>query len=270
MALNVTPKPEANVEEIRVDAGVSAMISRHHRVVVARVRDFDALVLIRKLLLEAGFGEVEVQYVGGFNILIVFGNVESVLAFQNREEVWKDWFSYMDIWLGQALAFERVAWLRVHGVPLHLFCDEVVNVICKKYGTVVKPPQIGEEDGDLSMVCVGVLVGEGKRIIEEVSLSWQDKKYRVWISEDLGDGIPDCIDPDNDSESEHGVSVVGLDMFSSKLKADPSGNRKDESSESRREEGDSSLHGEELSALAQLHAEGNSLGLFSRRGDRVI
>ncbi|KAM0026093.1 putative RNA recognition motif domain, nucleotide-binding alpha-beta plait domain superfamily [Helianthus debilis subsp. tardiflorus] len=67
------------------------------------------------------------------------------------------------------------------------------------FGVVAKLPVVTEEDGDLSMGCVGVLVGDGKRIIEKVVLNWQDKRYRVWVSEDLGEWIPDCLDEDSDS-----------------------------------------------------------------------
>ncbi|KAJ0593938.1 hypothetical protein HanHA300_Chr03g0103021 [Helianthus annuus] len=99
-----------------------------------------------------------------------------------------------DVWVGQAFAFEMIAWLQVHGVPLHLWCEEVFSEICGRFGVVAKQPQVLEDDGDFSMVCVGVLVGEGKRILEEVTLNWQDKRYQVWVSEDLGDWIPDCLD----------------------------------------------------------------------------
>ncbi|MFS7951770.1 hypothetical protein Hanom_Chr07g00599041 [Helianthus anomalus] len=87
------------------------------------------------------------------------------------------------------MAFERIAWLRVHGVPLHLFTNEVLVSMCNRYGIVGQPPQVSENDSDLSMVCVGVLVGDGKRITEDVSLIWQDKTFRVWVLEDLGIGF---------------------------------------------------------------------------------
>ncbi|MFS8017605.1 hypothetical protein Hanom_Chr15g01382391 [Helianthus anomalus] len=125
------------------------------------------------------YTKVEYQYVGGYSLLLVFEDEVSATDFVSKDKEWKKWFSHADIWVGQGVAYERIVLLHVHGVPLYLFCDEVIIDVCSRYGSIAKPPQMSEEDEDLSMVCVGVLMGEGKRIIEEVALSWQDKKYRV-------------------------------------------------------------------------------------------
>ncbi|MFS8027836.1 hypothetical protein Hanom_Chr16g01503431 [Helianthus anomalus] len=168
---------------------------------------------------KAGFDKVVYQYVGGFNLLLVFEDEVSAGDFTHRNKDWQKWFSHADIWVGQGVAYERVAWLRVLGVPIHLYYDEVFNEICCRYGVVTKLPLSSEEDGDLSMGCVGVLVGECKRIIDEVTISWQDKKYRVWVSEDLGDWIPDCLDEDEDS-GEDEVSEPGSELRSSEIQVD--------------------------------------------------
>ncbi|KAM0042189.1 hypothetical protein Hdeb2414_s0011g00375181 [Helianthus debilis subsp. tardiflorus] len=257
MALNTEAglKPFAGeVDEVRIDAGVVAMGSKHNRAVIARVCNFKILISVKQLLSEAGLGNVVIQYVS----------------------VWEEWFSKMDVWIGQALAFERVAWLRVHGIPLHLFRDEVVTSLCSRFGSVVKPPQIGEADGDLSMVSVGVLVGEGNRISEELVVAWQDKRYRVWVSEDLGDWIPDCLDPDGDTVlSEDGDLLFGSDAKSSEMKLDEPLNRKldepmhrdFESSESVKSGDNERLHGEDQAAHVLRHAEGFNAGNIPKQVD---
>ncbi|KAM0026099.1 hypothetical protein Hdeb2414_s0020g00554211 [Helianthus debilis subsp. tardiflorus] len=174
MALNVDKGSRAENVEVMIDASVKALGSRHNKSIIARTRDFNTLVTIKHLLAGAGNGDVEIQNAGGFNHLLVFGSNSLAADFLKHDRVSKVWFSHADLWVGKAIAFERVAWLRVRGVTLHLFCDEVLSSVCGRFGIVVKPPQISEDDGDLSMVCVGVLVGEGSRIIEEITLSWQD------------------------------------------------------------------------------------------------
>ncbi|KAJ0599842.1 putative RNA recognition motif domain, nucleotide-binding alpha-beta plait domain superfamily [Helianthus annuus] len=251
------------VAEVRIDAGVVALASKHNRAVIARVLDYKSLISIKYLLSEAGFSKVDVQYVGGFNILLVFENDEMASVFCNREPEWKVWFSNLDVWIGQALVFEKIAWLRVHGIPLHLFCDEVVSSLCCRFGTVVKPPQIGEGDGDLSMAYVGVLVGDGKRVFEEVMLSWQDKRYRVWISEDLGDWMPDCLDPDRASVfSDDDDPFLGSDMISSELKVDQSVGREVGGLESEKTVNEQSVHGKDTSAHGNV--QGINADIFSR------
>ncbi|KAM0008400.1 hypothetical protein Hdeb2414_s0003g00115691 [Helianthus debilis subsp. tardiflorus] len=221
MALKDDKVVKPDVEEIRVKAEVSAMGSRHDKAVLARARDFAALVDIKNLMSTAGHSKVEYQYVGGYNPLLVFDDEGSAVEFVSNDLEWKKWFTHADIWVGQGVAFEGIAWLRVHSVPLHLFCNEVILDICSRYGSVAKPPQISEGDGDLSTVCVGILMGEGKRISEEVTLSWQDKKYQVWISEDIGDWIPDCLDEEFDSEeSDAEDTLMGSEKMSSEFQVD--------------------------------------------------
>ncbi|KAJ0490148.1 putative RNA recognition motif domain, nucleotide-binding alpha-beta plait domain superfamily [Helianthus annuus] len=94
---------------------------------------------------------------------------------------------------GQTLAFERVAWFNVFGVPLHLADNSVFNEIASQFGNVVKPAQLSIDDDDLSSACVGVLVGDGKEIKENINLKWKNKSYQVWISEVCDVWIPECM-----------------------------------------------------------------------------
>ncbi|KAM0012502.1 hypothetical protein Hdeb2414_s0052g00752841 [Helianthus debilis subsp. tardiflorus] len=197
-------------EEIKIETDISALESRHGRAVLVRVQDFNSLISLNKTLSDFRFKEVELQYVGGFNMLNVFGDDEAASGFLKSGEEWKVWFSHAELWVGQALAYERVAWLRVHGVPLHLWTDKVFDLICGRFGIVPKLPHVSDEDADLSMVCVGVLVGDGKRITEEVVLNWKNKRYRVWVSKDIGDWILDCIEDEEASDYfDDGVSMSG-------------------------------------------------------------
>ncbi|MFS8021790.1 hypothetical protein Hanom_Chr16g01431571 [Helianthus anomalus] len=106
---------------------------------------------------------------------------------------WKEWFDTLDIWSGQTLAYERIAWLKFQGVPLHLAENKVFNDIASQFGKVIKGSQLSRNDWDLSSSCVGVLVDIGSRISGSVLLKWKNKKYRVWVMEELDDWVPDCM-----------------------------------------------------------------------------
>ncbi|MFS7947649.1 hypothetical protein Hanom_Chr06g00550731 [Helianthus anomalus] len=260
-ALNVDNAQGIGDEEISVNTDVPAFSSRFDRSVLARVRDFNVLVSIKRLVSSAGIFDVVFHYVDGFNLLLVFKDKNSAADFIGLDIVWKEWFSHADLWVGQAYAFERVAWLRVHGIPLHLFCEEVVHDICKRYGSVAKPPQISEDVGDLSMVCVGVLVGEGKRFLEELVLNWNGKRYRVWVSEELGDWTPNYLEEDGDSEdSDDELSVVGSEFQSPKLQVDPSDRPDDDTSVSGRHEEVQPMRGVAEVAHVQINSSGNNDG----------
>ncbi|MFS7991078.1 putative RNA-directed DNA polymerase [Helianthus anomalus] len=101
--------------------------------------------------------------------------------------------SYVAVWEGQSLPFERVAWLRFLGVPLHLVDPDVLTMVGKEFGKVLHVQKSFGEDKDLSVVRVGVLAGDVERIKEFVSVRWKDRSYRIWVEEELDIWVPDCL-----------------------------------------------------------------------------
>ncbi|MFS7890335.1 hypothetical protein Hanom_Chr00s000043g01617501 [Helianthus anomalus] len=49
---------------------------------------------------------------------------------------------------------------------------------------------------------IGILVGDGVRIAELITLKWKDKMFKVWVEEEFADWIPDCLEPDESSEED--------------------------------------------------------------------
>ncbi|KAF5769690.1 hypothetical protein HanRHA438_Chr14g0661901 [Helianthus annuus] len=116
-------------------------------------------------------------------------------------EVWGPWFSQLVAWNGQPFPFERVAWLRLHGIPMHLLNPEVVRLIGGPFGKVLHVPKGIEDDKDLSIHRVAILTGETKRITEVMALKWCDKTFRVLVEEELDVWVPDCLGGSNSSPS---------------------------------------------------------------------
>ncbi|MFS7960080.1 hypothetical protein Hanom_Chr08g00698761 [Helianthus anomalus] len=54
---------------------------------------------------------------------------------------------------------------------------------------------ISWEDNNWSQECIGILVGHGRQLKEELELTWRDNSYWVWIIEEPGEWIPDCLQP---------------------------------------------------------------------------
>ncbi|KAJ0679573.1 hypothetical protein HanOQP8_Chr12g0461131 [Helianthus annuus] len=140
-------------------------------------------------------------------MILRFDDEELCSNFLLDHHTWKDWFSTLDPWVCQSLPFERLAWVRILGVPIHLADNDVLNNIAEHYGRIVHGSQFNAEDGNLSLGWIGLLVGEGDRIHDQATLKWRDKQFRVWIEEELCDWAPDSIGrvfikEDNDKPSE--------------------------------------------------------------------
>ncbi|KAM0058386.1 hypothetical protein Hdeb2414_s0005g00169651 [Helianthus debilis subsp. tardiflorus] len=170
---------------------------------VGRTVDLETLVDFDRLLKIAKLSVANFQYLGGLSLLITFHDEESAKHFMDLKEIWSPWFSKLDPWRGQTLSLERVAWLKLSGIPLHLFDSEVMGQIGESFGKILHVPKFFEEEQDLSISRVGVLVGFSYRIKEEVALRWRDRTFRVWVEEDQDIWVPDCFGRDDCSESSN-------------------------------------------------------------------
>ncbi|KAJ0539423.1 hypothetical protein HanHA300_Chr08g0286081 [Helianthus annuus] len=160
---------------------------------IVRTADLSTLIKLDKLLASVIGVKVDFKYVGGFYLILNFDSKEELFYFKDEVPMVKSWFPWMEVWNGQSLPFERIAWLKITGVPLHLLHNEVFDSVGRMYGKIVHASGMCKESYDLTYDLVRVLVGEGTVINDSVMLRWKDKRYRVWVSEELGEWIPDCL-----------------------------------------------------------------------------
>ncbi|KAJ0594275.1 putative RNA recognition motif domain, nucleotide-binding alpha-beta plait domain superfamily [Helianthus annuus] len=186
-------KEENTERTIKISEEVKAFHFLYGRALIGRTIDLSILTKMDRNLSEVGFGGMEIHYVGGLSLMLKFENEKEASDFLLNQEVWQRWFSVLDMWEGQTLPFERVAWLNIFGVPLHLADNVVFNSIAKEFGAIVQPAHLSIDDGDLSSTCVGVLVGDGKVINESVSITWKDRRFKVWIVEVNDIWVPECV-----------------------------------------------------------------------------
>ncbi|MFS7965287.1 hypothetical protein Hanom_Chr09g00760511 [Helianthus anomalus] len=76
----------------------------------------------------------------------------------NNLNTWNCWFSKLVVCRGQEFLFERIAWVRVCGVPLHSADNCVFDSIIGKFGKVIYESQVSSEDEDLFVNCLDILV----------------------------------------------------------------------------------------------------------------
>ncbi|MFS7940368.1 hypothetical protein Hanom_Chr05g00463641 [Helianthus anomalus] len=159
--------------------------------VVGRCKDLRALNNLFSLVSKAGVGEFSLSYLGGLSILIKFRKEGKCNKFVCSHSLWQDWFSSLDLWNGQSLPFERIAWLKVIGVPVHLAVNKVYDLIARNFGKIIHASQRSEKDLDLSSNCIGVLRGDG------VLADWTPK-----CLEDEGLGSEKDMSPEVNQSSE--------------------------------------------------------------------
>ncbi|MFS7979581.1 hypothetical protein Hanom_Chr10g00929381 [Helianthus anomalus] len=88
---------------------------------------------------------------------------------------------------------DRIAWLRIVGVPIIAWEREVFNEISSTFGVVILPSKAGVRDCNLAYEIVGILTNMGRTLNEEVTITWHGKEYRVWIKEIMEDWVLDFL-----------------------------------------------------------------------------
>ncbi|KAJ0623049.1 hypothetical protein HanIR_Chr01g0027451 [Helianthus annuus] len=74
---------------------------------MVRTSDLPTLVKLDKLLESCDGPKVDIKYVGGLYLLLCFKSSEEMKSFIDFNPNVKVWFSWLEIWNGQALPFER-------------------------------------------------------------------------------------------------------------------------------------------------------------------
>ncbi|KAM0033958.1 putative RNA recognition motif domain, nucleotide-binding alpha-beta plait domain superfamily [Helianthus debilis subsp. tardiflorus] len=119
-------------DTIEIDPSINTLSEVVGKAVVARVMEFQVLRKLNIILWEAGFQGVGIQYIGGFSVLLTFSNVVEASGFLDNSDVWKAWFSKVEVWKGQSMPFEHLAWINISGVPPHLLASTVFDSIGTK------------------------------------------------------------------------------------------------------------------------------------------
>ncbi|KAJ0686887.1 putative RNA recognition motif domain, nucleotide-binding alpha-beta plait domain superfamily [Helianthus annuus] len=216
------------VRSVVVPDMISAFKDLSGLAVIGRTVNLETLVDFDKLLRIAKVVFTRIQYLGGLFIMISFPDEPEMKRFLDGRSVWGPWFDKLEPWVGQSLPLERVAWLKLYGIPLNLLDADVFMQVGELFGKVLFVPKDADDDLDLSVVKIGVLVGEAKRCNDSVSLRWKSKVFRIWVEEELDDWVPDCLEFEvNDrtnSESSLVSSPVVAPVFSGDVVVDGSQN----------------------------------------------
>ncbi|MFS7964373.1 putative RNA recognition motif domain, nucleotide-binding alpha-beta plait domain superfamily [Helianthus anomalus] len=184
--------PTKEEDVVEVDPSFSALSEKFGSALVGRTRDFSTLRKINVSLKEAGFWDIMIQYLGGLSVLLSFSGEMEAKNFAEARGAWSRWFVSLDPWVGQAMPFERFAWINIFGVPPHIFSSKVFNLIGGRFGRLVHESKVKSDVRDLTFDCVGVLTDSGNLISGFLKLKWQDNTYRVWVNEEPSAWVPDC------------------------------------------------------------------------------
>ncbi|KAJ0907015.1 hypothetical protein HanRHA438_Chr07g0293871 [Helianthus annuus] len=178
---------------------------------LAEVKSLELLNNLDTFLSQGNALGAKTSYVGGLKILMCFKDSGTALEFlENQKTFWEVWANSMEFWNGQDTVFCRLVWLIVRGIPLVLWDRGVINSIGERFGRIVQPSEASPRDGCLAYDKIAVVVDHGRKINEEVTLGWRDRRFKVWVHEEEGEWSPSFVSWGGDPASQSKVGVVNL------------------------------------------------------------
>ncbi|KAJ0922777.1 hypothetical protein HanPSC8_Chr05g0207751 [Helianthus annuus] len=172
---------------------------------IGEVKDIEILNNLQEHVAGIMEDNFEMKYLGGLKVLLCFKNPEEAEDFRlGKVNVWEAWFSRLYAWDGIPPIFERVAWVKILGLPLPLWDRHVINKIDKRCGRLLVKSEADKNDGNMAEDCLAILVQSGNRISSEFILSRKEQKIKVWVEEISGQWCPSFLEKVVDEE---GTSV---------------------------------------------------------------
>ncbi|KAJ0476552.1 putative RNA recognition motif domain, nucleotide-binding alpha-beta plait domain superfamily [Helianthus annuus] len=154
---------------------------------VGEVVDIDTLNDLKHLLSGLTEDGILLKYLGGLKVLLCFNKAEDAEEFRwNMVNTWENWFSRLYIWEGIPPIFERVAWIKILGVPVCLWDRHVFNKIGERCGRLLVKSEAEKSNGNLAEDRLAILVHSGKSFSTEFDVSWKEHKFKVWVEEISG------------------------------------------------------------------------------------
>ncbi|CAH1442342.1 unnamed protein product [Lactuca virosa] len=163
----------------------------------------------------------DIKYFGGLNIGVRFMNEASRNAFMNE---WTEWFSKVDSGDIATTNFDRIAWIKISGLPLELWSEENFTVIAESLGRVIVSFVVDPSAVNLSFGKVGILTEYPSSISREPFVEVNGKIIKIRISEVDFDWVPfksktenfssddeEDEDADEDDEEEYISDTVPMD-----------------------------------------------------------
>ncbi|KAI3516229.1 hypothetical protein L1887_15140 [Cichorium endivia] len=161
------------------------------------------------------------KYLGGLTLALEFDMSTKARNFLEDETNWRDWFKWVKTGVQGNIQYDRIASLKIVGLPLNLWDEANFSSIAAKFGKVVISFESIHNRSDWSMGIVGVLTSRKNWINEVVTVTANGLVFQVGVVEYTDDWSPfktcshdknNMLDDEDDIDDSDGVSDTWANM----------------------------------------------------------
>ncbi|CAI9281436.1 unnamed protein product [Lactuca saligna] len=171
---------------------ISSVESREciHNTLVGEVECFLAFMNVKAFQDVEGCPQIQMRYLGGLKMLLEFDNKKDKEDFLIKGvKIWKPWFKSLSCWQIECNFNERVASIKIQGVPQHAWCEEAFSIIAKNWGTIVIPDECATDSLNLALGRVGIVTSHPGINGTSPTIFVDGRPYLINIMEDIFESL---------------------------------------------------------------------------------
>nr|GEW86575.1 nucleotide-binding alpha-beta plait domain-containing protein [Tanacetum cinerariifolium] len=171
-----------------------------------KVTKFVSLTNLKVVLAKERFGNIKLKYIGGFWVMIVFQEEETMKAFHKNKSV-GSWLSQIVQAHKEFLIEGRVIWVKIEGVPCKWWSKNTFNRIASRWGNLLNAKELDEGGYHNNRLCIRTKINMA--VVESFKMVYRGKTCWVCAIE-VPRWVPDFKDDcdDDDFESNDRTQVT--------------------------------------------------------------
>ncbi|KAL8268817.1 hypothetical protein R6Q59_002615 [Mikania micrantha] len=171
--------------------------------IYGQTKDLAMLEEIVTIIDSTGLNGGIIKYIGGLSILITFSSPAFAKKFLDKKVELLRWFNVIELWNGQSYEFERVAAIKIFGVPAMLWDPEFFNLIGERLGKVLLGSSASYNDCNLLFENLLILTSSMGRINEKISIEWRGQRFNVQVIEGEATWTPSFLEISPEKSGGH-------------------------------------------------------------------
>ncbi|KAL4589627.1 hypothetical protein LXL04_002535 [Taraxacum kok-saghyz] len=180
---------------------------------VGEAKSFDMLCSLPSLIGMEGYDILETKYLGGMQVIIKFKSDKAAKVFRANKCIWSKWFTWVEANRSRPGGQERIAWVKIVGIPLHAWDEDNLHTVASSYGKVLvnASPFWGNKDISHGKLCI--LTPTLKKLNEELTILIGTEEFKIGIYEVDDNWMPfrsfessPVSDSDDEMDDDDGIS----------------------------------------------------------------
>nr|GEW82072.1 RNA-directed DNA polymerase, eukaryota [Tanacetum cinerariifolium] len=148
--------------------------------VIGRVKEINYTPNLRSLLMDGGFPDVKLMYIGGMWVMLEFDKVDTKMKLLQHTGV-NSWFQVLQDAVHDFVSDERIFWVDIEGIPLNVWSRETFLRIGKKWGETMDIEDNFDSSSGRKHLCIRTKHAD--LILEKFTIIFRGKVFMVRAKE---------------------------------------------------------------------------------------